>query len=163
MADSDKPTPKKVIEKEVNQVPLAKVQLKPAPTMLWKAFPFQTKPLACACEEIKSIPLSVGYCFVCNKHPNFPYFQTKLEDKIPATQVDDIEDDEVLDSNEESALPVAKRVKKEKKDDDKPHILYPRQHVCIYKWGQIEVGQKYMAMSVGQESRSRTGIVLVPI
>lgn len=152
MADSEKPTPKKVVALELNQVSAPKHQLKPAPKKVLVLGTMTTYPVKCVCEKEL---VGYGYCFVCNKY----VFNIKKREELPLTQapVDDIEDDEVLDSNEE---PVHKD---KKKKDDKPHIQYPRQHVCVYKWGQIVVGQKYKAMSVGQESRSRTGLVLVPI
>jgi len=155
MADSEKPTPKKVSDKEPNQVIGSKVQLKPSSKKVLGQSSLVTSPVKCVCNETSKI--WPRYCFVCSKFVSKA--KTLRDELIAATQAD-IEDDvdEILDSNEEH---VPKKSKKEAVE--KPHVHYPLQHVCVYKWGQITVGQKYKAMSVGQESRSRTGLVLVPI
>lgn len=161
MADSEKHTPKKVSTAESSQLANARVQLKPAPRKVLHHTRLTTLPVKCICNEPKAAHLFYHFwCFVCNK-----FVQKVKRDDMPATQAPDAVDDsieEVIDEgsiNEHKGEAPSKKAKK----DEKPHVQYPRQHVCVYKWGQIVVGQKYKAMSVGQESRSRTGLVLVPI
>ena len=115
MTDSEKQTPKKVIEKELNPSGIPRTVLKPAP------------------KKVK-------------------------RDEAPATQAEDVED-EIIDSSEAQDLP-AKRTKKQPVKTGKH---FPEEDSCCYNWKQIQVGRKYKAMSVGTESRSRTGLVLVPL
>lgn len=88
------------------------------------------------------------------------YFTMKRKEEPPVTQVhDDIEDiDE--ESPVESEEHVTKAHKSVKKEGD--GATFPDKFACVYKWSQIKVGQTYVAMSVGNQPRSRTGIVLVP-
>lgn len=84
-------------------------------------------------------------------------------DEAPQTQAEDVED-EIIDSSEAHDTPATQpAAKRTKKQPVKTGKHFAEEDSCCYNWKQIQVGRKYKAMSVGTESRSRTGLVLVPL
>jgi hypothetical protein len=158
MTDSDKPVPKKVIEKEVNQPAHTKSVLKPPAKKVHGylgVLKMNTALVRCVCEDPN---ISSGWCFIHGK-----FISTKVkarEELIAATQAD--VEDEILDSSEQQdKTPDAK--KRKANGDDKVVKHFADEDSCVYKWKDIQVGRKYKAMSVGNQSRTRTGMVLVPL
>lgn len=156
MADSDKPAPKKVNEKETNQPSHTKTALKPAAKKVPLLPGMSTEFLRCICNDAISPHWRGTYCYV---HHKFYYPKGKRDELIAATQAD--VEDEIIDSSEAPAAPVA--ASKKKKATSAVAQEFPEEDSTVFKWADIQIGKRYKCMSFGNKERHRTQKLLVPI